>query len=86
MVGPLNIIETTWRQQNMYEIRKSGKTFRVYDKERKRYVCNTKSEDTARLYVTNYLLNRGFEGEIPDFFLRDSKFGVAIESRPPWEM
>ena len=63
----------------MFEVRKSGKTYRVYDKTRKKYICNTKDKDRADNYAQNVLYNSGFEGNIPDFMLYGLKYGVPLD-------
>ena len=62
----------------MYEIRKAGKVFRIYDREHKQYVANTKNRDLANMFVSK-LPFRGFEGEIPAFFLKDTKYGINLD-------
>jgi len=65
----------------MFEIRKSGKTFRIYDRERERYVAHTRDENLANSMVTDKLKNAGFEGSIPDFMLRDLKYGLNLDKK-----
>lgn len=64
----------------MYEIRKAGNTYRIYDKENKAYVGYTREKDTAETMVYDYLKNRGFEGEIPAFILRGMKYGINLDN------
>jgi hypothetical protein len=65
----------------MFEIRKAGKTFRIYDRERERYVAHTRNENLANSMVTDKLKNAGFEGSIPDFMLRDLKYGLNLDNK-----
>lgn len=66
----------------MYEVRKAGRMFRVYDKTNEKYVGYTKSEKTANRKM-NTLNARGFEGEIPKFFLNDgSEHGIDFDLYP----
>ena len=63
----------------MYEIRKAGKKYRVYDRSNKRYVANTGNEDKAHSLVSS-LISGGFEGDIPSFFFIDTeKFGINLD-------
>ena len=50
----------------MFEVRKSGNSFRVYDKIAKKYICNTTDEEKANDMAHNLLYTNGFEGEIPN--------------------
>ena len=65
----------------MFEVRKSGKTYRVYDHARKRYICNTKNEERANNLAQDLLHSCGFEGEIPDFFLTGFKYGIPLSEK-----
>ena len=65
----------------MFEIRKAGKTFRIYDRERERYVAHTRNENLANSMVTDKLKNAGLEGSIPDFMLRDLKYGLNLDKK-----
>ena len=65
----------------MFEIRKAGKTFRIYDRERERYVAHTRDENLANSTITDKLKNAGFEGLIPDFMLRDLKYGLNLDKK-----
>ena len=62
----------------MYEIRKAGKKYRVYDRVNERYVANTTDEEKAHTLVTN-LTCRGFEGDIPNFFYPKEKYGMNLD-------
>jgi len=81
MVGFKKAIVNIWRRQNMFEIRKAGKTFRIYDRERERYVAHTRDESLANNMITDKLKNCGFEGLIPDFMLRDLKYGLNLDKK-----
>jgi hypothetical protein len=81
MVGFLDIIEIFWRQQNMYEIRKVGKTFRIYDSGRNHYVAHTRDESLANRMVTYTLKNCGFQGEVPAFMLYETKYGINLDEK-----
>ena len=54
----------------MYEVRKAGKKYRVYDRINKKYIANTKDEEKARTLVVN-LLCCGFEGDMPNFLINE---------------
>ena len=62
----------------MYEIRKAGKKYRVYDRVNERYLANTTDEEKAHTLGTN-LTCRGFEGEIPNFFYSQEKYGMNLD-------
>jgi hypothetical protein len=63
----------------MYEIRKAGKKYRVYDRSNERYVAHTSNEDKAHTLVNN-LMCCGFEGDIPSFFFSErEKFGLNLD-------
>ena len=61
----------------MYEIRKAGKKYRVYDRVNEKYIANTTNEEKAHTLVTN-LTCRGFEGDIPNFLINE-KYGLDLD-------
>ena len=65
----------------MYEIRKAGRMYRIYDRVNKQYVAHTNSKQTADELVTDTLHHCGFQGSIPNFFLRDLTYGVKIQKK-----
>jgi pantothenate kinase len=65
----------------MYEIRKAGKKYRVYDRISERYVANTRHEEKAHTLVNN-LTCKGFEGNIPAFFfVQKEKYGMNLDRK-----
>jgi|DEB0MinimDraft_4_1074332.scaffolds.fasta_scaffold23469_1 hypothetical protein len=62
----------------MYEIRKAGKQFRIYDRNTKRYVGYTRNSLRAEEILYN-LQNAGFEGEIPSFMLDREGYGINFD-------
>jgi len=80
MDGLSSSIKKFWRQQRMYEIRKAGNTYRIYDRENEKYVAHTQDKNLAEKYVTDILRNKGFEGDIPNFFMSGKKYGVKLLS------
>ena len=65
----------------MFEVRKSGNSFRVYDKIAKKYICNTTDEEKANDMAHNLLYTNGFEGEIPKFMTAGLKFGIPLDQK-----
>jgi hypothetical protein len=65
----------------MYEIRKVGKTFRIYDCEGDNCVAHTRNEALANRMVTDTLKNCGFEGKIPQFMISDVKNGINLDRK-----
>jgi len=63
----------------MYEIRKAGKQFRIYDRNIERYVGYTKHSLQAEKILYN-LQNAGFEGEIPRFMLDRKGYGINFDN------
>ena len=60
---------------NIYEIREAKDSFRIYDKNREKYILNTDSRKKA-LKLMKDLSSKGFEGNIPDFFLFGQPYGI----------
>ena len=66
----------------MYEIRKAGAQYRIYDKDHKRYVGHTNSKNRAEELVSNTLINFGFQGAIPSYFYSDvDKYGLNFDRK-----
>jgi len=65
----------------MYEVRKAGNVYRVYDKANEMYVCHTRDEDKANLYASDKLRYSSFEGSIPSFFVQDLEFGIDLDKK-----
>lgn len=62
----------------MYEIRKAGKIFRIYDRNVERYVGYTKNSLRAEEVLQN-LQFAGFEGEIPSFMFDREGYGIDFD-------
>ncbi len=62
----------------MYEIRKAGKTYRIYDKENKKYIAYTKDKNKADTTISS-LTTKGWEGNIPAFILSGLKYGINMD-------
>jgi len=65
----------------MYEIRKAGRMYRIYDRVNKQYVAHTNSKQTADKLATDTLHHCGFQGSIPNFFLKDLTYGVKMQKK-----
>jgi hypothetical protein len=62
----------------MYEIRKAGRIYRIYDKINKKYIAHTIDEDKANTTVS-HLHIKGWEGNIPAFMLAGLKYGINMD-------
>lgn len=65
----------------MFEVRKAGNVYRVYDKANEMYVCHTRNEDKANLYAMDKLRYSSFEGCIPNFLVKDLEFGIDLDKK-----
>ena len=66
----------------MYEIRKASNTYRVYDKENKKYVGYTKDKELAEEMVSMVLAHGAFEGQIPAYFYAGyPKYGRDLDKK-----
>ena len=70
----------------MYEIRKAGRKYRVYDRMNEQYVAHTSDQDKANDLMNN-LVCSGFEGNIPRFFFASNqKYGMNLDRKPNDEL
>ena len=65
----------------MFEIRRAGDVYRIYDRINSMYVCHTKDKDKANLYAMDKLKYRSFEGNIPRFLVQDLEFGINLDRK-----
>lgn len=63
----------------MFEVRTKGSMHRIYDRENDRYVAHTRNYTKASLYCSKYLKSRGFQGDIPAFFLNGCEDGIDLD-------
>jgi hypothetical protein len=63
----------------MYEVRKSGNEFRIYDCDNEQYIGYTMDQNKANRMVAGTLRKMGFCGHIPSFFVNDTEFGLNLD-------
>ena len=63
----------------MYEVRRAGDLYRIYDKFNELYVGYTENYVKANRLAGKTLNKSGFEGHIPAFFLSDKEYGFNFD-------
>jgi hypothetical protein len=63
----------------MYEVRRAGDVYRIYDKFNELYVGYTEDHAKANRLAGKTLRKMGFEGQIPAFFIKDRQYGFNFD-------
>lgn len=60
----------------MYEIRRHGDAYKIYEKNTKQYIVKTKFKGKASLILNNLKKGGGFEGSTPRFMLQEGEVDI----------
>ena len=66
----------------MYELRRHGNKFKIYELKTKQYLATFADKDQATDYLFKLNRGSGFEGETPPFMLSGNKNGIDF-TQPP---
>lgn len=66
----------------MYELRRHGTKFKIYESMTKQYIATFANKDMAVDYLYKLNGGSGFQGETPAFILNGSKNGIDF-TQPP---
>lgn len=65
----------------MYELRRHGKRYKIYENKTKRYIAVTSSESEAKDIFTKLNNGSAFEGNTPSFFTAGTQYGVDYDKK-----
>lgn len=80
--GELELTLSNSEEDKMYELRRHGKKYKIYEEKTAQYIATFKDKDEAVNYLYKLNGGTGFKGETPVFFLNGEKNGIDF-SKPP---
>ena len=63
-------------ENNMYEIRRHGDAYKIYEKNTKQYIVKTKFKKKASDILSNLKKGGGFEGTTPRFMIQAGELDI----------
>ena len=65
----------------MYELRRHGKTFKIYETKTKQYIAKYKCKDQATDAIFKLNSGSGFNGVTPKFLMSGEKSGIDMDKK-----
>lgn len=72
---------SSFKESKMYELRRHGTRFKIYEKKTKRYIAVTSSETEAKDIFKKLNNGSAFEGNTPNFFTAGTQYGLDYDKK-----